>query len=87
MISIAANDLKKKGISVLKNKHEAMITVRGQPRYVVMDIETYEQMREAELEVALSEARSDLEKGKFVIEDVAQHITRLLKKNKKSKAK
>ena len=40
MLAITANDLKTKGIPVIENclnhQDEAIITVRGKPRYVVM---------------------------------------------------
>lgn len=81
MMMIAANALKKGGVSVLQNvlskAHEAVITVRGQQRYVVMNIESYESLREAELERALQEAREDINKGQYVSENVTKHIKRI----------
>ena len=45
MKAITANDLKSRGVSVLEaaleNQDEAVISVRGKPRFVVMDIEHY----------------------------------------------
>lgn len=81
MITISANELKTKGISVLQGvldkESEAVITVRGQQRYVVMDMNHYETLREAELETALLEARRDVEKGSYVVESVRKHIKRV----------
>ncbi len=85
MNTITANEIKTKGVvsigERLKDDHEAVITVRGQKRFVVMDIEHYQYLRECELEAALLEAQSDIESGDFVVESVDNHIKRL--KNEK----
>lgn len=81
MIKIKANDLKIKGISllepILKKENEAVISVRGTDRYVVMDMETYHHLRDCELEAALIECQNDLEKGNVITESVQAHIKRL----------
>ena len=81
MTVITANDLKKQGVSVLdpilKEEQEAVITVRGERKYVVMDMEAYNHFRECELEAAFAEAQRDLDSGKFVTESVADHIRRV----------
>ena len=81
MAAITANDLKTKGISSIKeqlaNEPEAIITVRGEKKFVVMDINHYNYLRECELEAALLEARADLKDGKVVVESVAEHIARI----------
>lgn len=81
MTAITANELKKQGVSVLdpilKEEQEAVITVRGERKYVVMDMEAYNHLRECELEAALLESRQDLEKGAFVTESAADHIRRI----------
>jgi hypothetical protein len=78
---ISANELKTKGVGSiskhLANDTEAIITVRGNKRYVVMDLEHYHYLRECELEAALMEARTDIESGNFVVESVKKHIERL----------
>jgi len=78
---ITANDLKKAGISaiqkVISEDSEAIITVRGKQRFVVMDIEKYNHLRECELEAALSEATRDLKNGRYVEESVEDHIKRI----------
>lgn len=59
MVEVAANDLKVSGVqaiaSALAEDSEALISVRGKHRYVVMDIARYHQIRELELEAALRE--------------------------------
>lgn len=83
MNTISANDLKTRGVGAideaLSHQPEAAVTVRGQPKYVVMSHEEYVRLRECELEAALAESRADLEAGRFVKETVAQHLKRLAK--------
>ena len=84
MSAITANDLKTKGVSVLETalerEEEAIISVRGQPRYVVMDVDRYERLREAEIHAVWQEARAAVKKGDYVAETAAQHIARLKRK-------
>lgn len=81
MGSIAANDLKIRGVALISEQlgeaPEAIITVRGKNRYVVMDIEHYQYLRECELEAALLEAREDVKASRVVSESVADHLKRL----------
>ena len=81
MGTIAANELKIRGVSSiseqLAEEPEAFITVRGKKRYVVMNIEHFQYLRECELEAALLEAKADLEAGRVKIESVAEHMKRL----------
>lgn len=80
-MSITANDLKTKGIAaieaVLDQQPEAVISVRGKDRFVVMDIAHYHYLRECELEAALAETRADLAAGRFVRESPEEHVARL----------
>ena len=82
MASISANQLKTKGVSVLKSiidEHKAaMITVRGKNRYVVMDLETYNHLRECELEAAIVETREELERGDVFKDTIDEHIKRIV---------
>ena len=81
MTSITANELKTKGVTALeplmKEEHTATITVRGEPRYVVMDIQKYNRMREYELEGAILESQKDIENGDYMVESVGKHIERI----------
>lgn len=81
MGAIAANDLKTRGVASISEQlaeaPEAIITVRGKGRYVVMDMEHYQYLRECELEAAVLEAREDVKEGRVVTESVADHIKRL----------
>lgn len=86
MKTIAANDLKTKGVSsiqkALSEDPEAIISVRGKDRYVVMDIEEYNRLRVCELEAALYETRQQLKDGDVVEESVDEHIARIRKSAK-----
>lgn len=81
MKTIAANDLKVRGVSsieqALAENPEAIISVRGQDRYVVMDMEEYNRLRVCELEAALYETRQQVAAGDFIEESVDEHIARL----------
>lgn len=81
MSILTANDLKTKGIAaieaVLAERPEAIVSVRGKERFVVMDIAQYHYLRECELEAALAETRADLAAGRFVQESPEEHVARL----------
>ncbi len=78
---ITANDLKTRGVSaidmVVEESEEAVVTVRGKNKYVVIPIEKYNYYRECELEAAINETRKELEQGKYVAETVDEHIKRI----------
>jgi len=61
----------------LENQDEAIISVRGRPRYVVMDIAHYEQFREAKLHSAWEEARRSIAEGDVLETTAEEHIARL----------
>jgi len=81
METITANELKTKGIASIRGclagEPEAAITVRGKKQYVVMEMAHYQYLRECELEAALLEAQADLKGNNFIIESVADHLTRI----------
>jgi PHD/YefM family antitoxin component YafN of YafNO toxin-antitoxin module len=81
--TISANELKTKGVasidSALKEQEEAIISVRGKDRYVVMDMETYNRLRVCELEAALYQARREVAEGEGIEEGVEEHLERLKK--------
>ena len=64
MANISANDLKVKGIASIEaslaNASEAIISVRGKDRFVVMDVAHYQYLRECELDAALAQSRADI---------------------------
>ena len=82
MAHITANDLKTRGIAAIEaslagGRTEAVVSLRGAERYVVMELAHYQHLRECELEAALSESRADIAAERFVTESPAQHVARL----------
>jgi PHD/YefM family antitoxin component YafN of YafNO toxin-antitoxin module len=81
MSHLTANDLKTKGVaaieSVLAERSEAIVSVRGKDRFVVMDIAQYHYLRECELEAALAETRADLAAGRFTGASPEEHLARV----------
>ena len=83
MAHISANDLKTKGVAaieaMLADHSEAIVSVRGKDRFVIMEIAQYNYLRECELEAALAETRADLAAGRLVQESAEAHVSRLSK--------
>ena len=83
MAHISANDLKTKGVAaieaMLADHSEAIVSVRGKDRFVVMEIAQYNYLRECELEAALAETRADLAAGRLLQESAEAHVSRLSK--------
>jgi len=81
MQNITANELKTQGVqriaTVLEGDDEAIISVRGKEKHVVMPIEKYHVLRECGLEAALNEVRAEVKRGDFVEESVEDHIRRI----------
>ena len=82
MNTMTANELKTKGVSAVEARlaidEEVVISVRGQDRYVVVDVEKYAKLREYELTVALQEAKADVDAGRYTTESAADHMTRVI---------
>ena len=74
MTRISASNLKTKGIAAiefgLSTAPEAIVSVQGQDRFVVMDMARYHDLRECELDAALAESRADLAAGCAVQESL-----------------
>ena len=81
MKTVTANELKTRGIqaveAALADADEVIVSVRGQDRYVVMDLDHYNRLREAELSLAIAESRADYEAGNFHTGSPEEHIARL----------
>jgi hypothetical protein len=82
MTQITANDLKTRGIAAIEaslsdGRLEAIVSVRGADRFVVMGLAHYQHLRECELEAALAESRADIAAGRYVIESPAEHVKRV----------
>ena len=83
MSQLTANELKTGGVAAieaaLESQTEAIVSVRGKDRYVVMEIAQYHYLRECELEAALAQTRADMAAGRFVKESPQAHIKRIKK--------
>ena len=81
MANITANDLKTRGVgaieSALAEDTEVFVSVRGRPRFVILDVEEWQKLRERELEAAVAEARADYAAGKFTRSSAEEHLARL----------
>jgi hypothetical protein len=82
MNHLNANDLKTRGVvaieSALKQSPEAIVSVRGKERFVVMDLAHYQHLRECELEVALAQAKADVASGRAIKESAKDHVARIV---------
>ena len=78
---ITANELKTKGVSALEEitnqDSEAIITVRGKKKFVVLSIEEYNYLREYELEAAINESLKDIKAGRVFDESIDDHMKRI----------
>ena len=81
MPSLTANDLKTRGVTAIEeslaHSTEALVSVRGKDRFVVMEVAQYHYLRECELDAALAQSRADVVAGRFVTESAQQHMERL----------
>ena len=81
MRALTANDLKTRGVSAveecLQHDDEVLIFVRGNERYVVMTIETYNRLRKLELAAAVAEAKADYQAGRYNTDSVEEHVKRI----------
>ena len=81
MPSLTANDIKIRGVAAIEeslaHQPEAMISVRGKDRFVVMEVAQYHYLRECELDAALAQSQADVAAGRYVVESAAQHVARL----------
>jgi len=85
MPQLTANDLKTRGIAAIEAalayNTEAVVSVRGSERYVVMELAQYHYLRECELEAALAQSRADLTAGRFNKDTPEAHLARIQAEN------
>src|SRR5689334_11948041 len=81
MGNLTANDLKTRGVAAIEetlaHQPEALISVRGKDRYVVMEVAQYHYLRECELDAALAQSRDDEAAGRYIAESAKAHMERL----------
>lgn len=78
---ITANELKTRGISLverfLKQDGEVFVSVRGKRKFVILPVEEYERLKEAELESIVRQAEKDYREGRYAVETAEEHFKRL----------
>ena len=81
MRNLTANDIKTRGVAAIEEslagEAEAMISVRGKERFVVMEVAQYNYLRECELDAALAQSHADEAAGRYVTESAQAHMARL----------
>ena len=81
MSTLTANDLKTRGVAAIEatlaHQPEAVISVRGKDRFVVMEVAQYHYLRECELDAALAQSQADVAAGRYVVETAQAHMARL----------
>jgi len=81
METITANELKIKGVSaindnLLKNQ-EIVVSVHGKNKYILMDMDRYNYLRECELTAAVAESLKEYQSRDYISESVDDHIRRI----------
>lgn len=79
---ITANEVKVGGVSfftkMLKQADELIINVRGKNKYVILDIERYNEFRQNELDIAYIKTMKDIQEGKYKTQSASEHIKELM---------
>ena len=61
----------------MKKYKEIFISVRGKSRLVVLPVEEFERLKDAELERAIKESEENYKKGRYKVETAEKHFKRL----------
>ncbi|MCK4840652.1 MAG: type II toxin-antitoxin system Phd/YefM family antitoxin [Methylococcales bacterium] len=79
---ITASDVKTKGVSflgkMLEKADEVIINVRGKNKYVVLDVERYNEFRQYELDFAHMKAMQDIKEGRYKVQTATEHVKELM---------
>jgi len=79
---VSANEVKTKGVSffgkLLEKADEIVINVRGKNKYVVLDMERYNEFRQNELDLAYIKAMQDVKEGRYKTQTAAEHVKELM---------
>lgn len=81
-MTISANDVKTKGVSIFSNLldkfDELIINVRGKNKFVVINIARYNELRANELDLAHMQTMQDIENKNFKTQTAKEHIQDIL---------
>ena len=76
-MQITAQQIKTRWTAIIdeqmKNSNELFLSVRWEPKYVIINMNTYNKYREVELENAILETKQDIRSWKFS-SDIDSHI-------------
>jgi len=79
---ITANEVKTKGVALfgkmLQKADELVINVRGKNKYVVLDIERYNDFRQNELDLAHMKVMQDIKDGHYKVQTAEEHAKELM---------
>ena len=78
-------DLRNRGVKAIdeeiSEKGIATLSYRGKAKYVIINVDEYEKLRELELMLAYSKAKEDIQKGDFEVvkteNDLNNHLEEL----------
>jgi hypothetical protein len=77
-MTIALSKLRGNLLDKLFRKYdELVVSVRGKKKFVVMDIERYNELRIKELENSYREVMEDYEKGNYSVVTAKEHLEKL----------
>lgn len=83
---LTATEVRKKGFGfldkLLEKYEEVVISFKGKKKFVVMDIDRYNELRQNELELAYKEVMEDYKKGNYKVVSAKEHLERLEKELK-----
>ena len=81
-MTITANEVKTRGVSIfdtlLKKFDELIINVRGKNKFVVIDIDRYNELRANELDLAYYKTTQDIKNGNYKTQTAKEHIAELV---------
>ena len=81
-MTISANEVKTKGVSLfstlLDKFDELIINVRGKDKFVVLDIQRYNELRANELDLAYIQTTQDIKENNYKTQSAKEHIKDLM---------
>jgi len=81
-VIINASEVKIKGVAflgkMLQTADEIIINVRGKNKFVVLDIERYNEFRQSELDIAHMKVMQDIKEGRYKAQTAEEHTKELL---------
>ncbi len=70
---ITENDLKENGLNLIKNAIEDEDEAIIENKYIVLDLDYYNYLKELEIQIALKETKEDMKNGNYKIMSAKEH--------------